>query len=228
MSETASYSGYIDIIAKCPLFKNIPLDKIEEMISFLHGFAKKYKKGETLVRHGETFRYAGIILTGKVEVSYTNYRFDKLNVNHFSSPNVFGEALAIKKVSYSPIQVDAITDCLILFIDLNYLTESRERCCPSCAFNHQLLLNLTDRMVEQNIFTNLKLRILSQKSLRDKILVYLYSLQPDNNNIRTIPFSQTALAEFLNVNRSALSRELGRMQNENIIRLDGKRCVISE
>ena len=169
MSEKVSYTEYIDTIAECPLFKDIPVEKIEEMILFLNGFAKTFKKGETLVRHGEPFRYAGIILKGKVEVSYTNYQFDKLNVNHFTS-----------------------------------------------------------RMADQNIFTNLKLRILSQKSLRDKIIVYLYSLQPDNNNVRTIPFSQTALAEFLNVNRSALSRELGRMQDENIIRLNGKACVICE
>lgn len=228
MSEKVSYTEYIDTIAECPLFKDIPVEKIEEMILFLNGFAKTFKKGETLVRHGEPFRYAGIILKGKVEVSYTNYQFDKLNVNHFTAPNVFGEALAIKKISYSPIQVDAIADCIILFIDLNYLMCSKERCCSACTFNHQLLLNLTSRMADQNIFTNLKLRILSQKSLRDKIIVYLYSLQPDNNNVRTIPFSQTALAEFLNVNRSALSRELGRMQDENIIWLNGKACVICE
>ncbi len=97
MSEKVSYIEYIDTIAECPLFKDIPVEKIEEMICFLNGFAKTYKKGETLVRHGEPFRYAGIILEGKVEVSYTNYQFDKLNVNHFTAPNVFGEALAIKK-----------------------------------------------------------------------------------------------------------------------------------
>lgn len=226
MSKNVSYIEYIDIIAKCPLFYDIAIDKTEEAISFLHGFAKSFQKGETIVRHGEPFKYAGIILEGKVEISYTNYQFDKLNVNHFTASNVFGEALAIKKVSYSPIQVDAIADCVILFINLEYLMFSEKRCSSTCVFNHQLLLNLTNRIVTQNLFTNLKLQILSQKSLRDKIMVYLYSIQPDENNIRIIPFSQTSLAEFLNVNRSALSRELGRMQDENIIQLNGRNCII--
>ena len=105
MSEKVSYIEYIDTIAECPLFKDIPVEKIEEMICFLNGFAKTYKKGETLVRHGEPFRYAGIILEGKVEVSYTNYQFDKLNVNHFTAPNVFGEALAIKKSAIAPFRL---------------------------------------------------------------------------------------------------------------------------
>ena len=56
MSEKVSYIEYIDTIAECPLFKDIPVEKIEEMICFLNGFAKTYKKGETLVRHGEPFR----------------------------------------------------------------------------------------------------------------------------------------------------------------------------
>ena len=56
MSEKVSYTEYIDTIAECPLFKDIPVEKIEEMILFLNGFAKTFKKGETLVRHGEPFR----------------------------------------------------------------------------------------------------------------------------------------------------------------------------
>ncbi len=66
-------------------------------------------------------------------------------------------------------------------------------------------------------------RILSQKSLRDRILVYLGTLPKDKNGFVKIPFTQTALAEHLGVNRSALSRELGRMQKEELLTVEGKK-----
>lgn len=207
------------ILSQCPLFQNIPEEDLEELITFLHGFVKTFRKNDLIIGLDEPFRHAGVVLSGKIEVSYTNNRFDKLNVNHFSPSNIFGEALALKKTTYSPVQVQAVSDSMVLFLDLNYLFVSTDRCCATCSFHHQLLLNIIQRMVNQNLFTNLKLRILSQKSLRDKILVYLYSIHPDKKNARTVPFSQTALAEFLNVNRSALSRELGRMQDEGILRI---------
>ena len=64
---------------------------------------------------------------------------------------------------------------------------------------------------------NQKVRILSQKALRDRVLVYLGTLKKDKDGFVKIPFTQTALAEHLGVNRSALSRELGRMQNEGLL-----------
>lgn len=111
-------------------------------------------------------------------------------------------------------------------MDLSYVLVSEERCCDACGFLHQLLLNLTSRMADQNVFSNLKLRILSQKSLRDRIFVYLGSIQPDEQGVRHVPFSQTALAEFLCVNRSALSRELGRMQDENLLLIRGSEYTL--
>ena len=226
MQTSISYKNYFDVLINCPLFEAIPQDKINETITFLHGKTKFYRKGEFIVNHGDPFHYAGIILSGKIEISYTDNQFHKLSMIHFIAPDVFGEALALKKISYSPIQVEAVSDSIILFIDLHYLLVSEECCCSACAFNHRLLLNLTNRIVTQNLFSNLKLRILSQKTLRDKILIYLQSIQPDAVNVRTIPFSQTTLAEFLSVNRSALSRELGRMQDEGILQVDGRRYII--
>ena len=75
-------------------------------------------------------------------------------------------------------------------------------------------------LARKNLILNQKVRILSQKSLRDRILIYLGTLPKDKNSFVKIPFTQTALAEYLGVNRSALSRELGRMQNEGLLIVD--------
>ena len=79
------------------------------------------------------------------------------------------------------------------------------------------------KMAYYNVLIN---RIANQKSLRDRILIYLHSLAPDSEGYLHVPFTQTALAEFLGVNRSALSRELGRMQDENLIEVNDKKMKL--
>ena len=78
----------------------------------------------------------------------------------------------------------------------------------------------------QNVFLNLKIRIHTQKSIRDKVLIYLYSLPAGPDGWKTVPFSQTALAEFLGVNRSALARELTKMKADGVLKTDRRRFLL--
>lgn len=220
------YGTYKQMIVNSPLFKNISDELIDEMLISLNAQIKSFSKNEIVIKLGETFRYSGMVLDGTIEVSYNTIQFEKLNVNHYKKGQLFGEAMALKRLSYSPIQVSAVTNCTLLLLDLRGLVESDKRCCSSCVYNHQLLLNLMDRMAEQNLFSNLKIRILSQKSLRDRIMIYLTHMQAESKEGFSMPFSQTALAEFLGVNRSALSRELGRMQDEELIIIKGRNYKI--
>lgn len=221
-------ASYWTVIVNCPLFNNIPREYIDEMIESLDGSINEYRKNETIINIGDEFRRCGIILDGSLEVSYNTNQFEKHNVNHFKAGQIFGETLALKGVHSSPVQVSALSDSVVLFLDLRKLMLSTDRCNGNCLYNHQLILNLMNRMAEQNIFTNLKLRILGQKSLRDRIMIYLTHMHADNPNGAVIPFSQTALAEFLGVNRSALARELGRMQDEGILIISKKNYKICQ
>lgn len=222
MNYTELRDKYWNVITSNPLFSDIPHKYIDEMIESLDGTITQYKKNTTIIHIGDEIRKCGILLDGLLEVSYDTNQFEKHNVNHFQTGQIFGESLALKGISNSPVQVSAIADSVVLFIDLRKLMLSPNRCDKNCLYNHQLILNLMGRMAEQNIFTNLKLRILGQKSLRDRIMIYLTHMHADNPAGATIPFSQTALAEFLGVNRSALARELGRMQDEGILTINKK------
>lgn len=222
MHNAGLQEKYWKIISSCPLFKDIPNNNISQIIKSLDGFINEYKKNETIINIGDEFRNCGIILDGSLEVSYNTNQFEKHNVNHFKAGQIFGESLALNLNTYSPVQVTTLTNSAILFIDLKKLVSSSNCCETNCLYNHQLIVNLMGRMAEQNIFSNLKLRILGQKSLRDRIMIYLTHMHADNPEGANIPFSQTSLAEFLGVNRSALSRELGRMQNEKILKISKK------
>lgn len=141
-------------------------------------------------------------------------------MNHFERGRSFAEALACVQTPYSPIQLKALTNCTIMLINLKGIISGSS--CP-CSYQLNLTTNMLKILASQNVFSNLKLRIANQKSLRDRILIYLHSLAPDSEGYLHVPFTQTALAEFLGVNRSALSRELGRMQDANLIEVNDKK-----
>ena len=136
---------------------------------------------------------------------------------------MFGEALVINGAKNSPVQVRAVEDSIVLFIDLSTIYQSDTQ----SPLRVILAENLIKSLARKNMILNQKVRILSQKGLRDRIIIYLQTLPKDNNGYVKIPFTQTALAEYLGVNRSALSRELGRMQDEGTIIVDKSRIKIT-
>ncbi len=219
MKELTHYQDYFPVFSKNKLFENIDPADYENMFSYLHASIRQYDKDECLQLLQEPFRASGIVLDGAIEGSFFSENYDKINVDHFDQGKIFGVALSCVQVSNSPIQLRALTNCTILFLDLHVLFTATQL---DALYKQQLSINLIRLLATQNIFSNLKLRIASQKVMRDRILLYLQSLTPDSNGNLHLPFTRTALAEFLGVNRSALSRELGRMQDEGLLRIEDR------
>lgn len=216
------YSEYLTVVSDYSLFGSIPKEKLLEVISNLDITVKSFAKDEIMQQLDQPIKYSGLVLNGTVEGSFISETYDKINMNHFAVGNSFAEAFVCANVQRSPIQLRALTECVVMFIDLNCILT--EMC--DCSFKSIIKINLIKILANQNVFSNLKFRIASQRCLRDRIFIYLHSLSPDENGYLYVPFTQTALAEFLGVNRSALSRELGRMQNENIIKIDSKKVKL--
>ncbi|MDO4621015.1 MAG: Crp/Fnr family transcriptional regulator [Lachnospiraceae bacterium] len=219
MKKHGSYQEFLPILAEVRLFEGIPAEHYDHIFEYLGIYVLFYEKEEFIQRLGEPMLCSGVVLEGTVEGSFISENYNKINMNYFTPGNSFGEALACVSTSYSPIQLKALTDCTVMFINLKQIL-SDAPC--NCRYQQRLSTNLIRILASQNVFSNLKLRIANQKALRDRIMMYLYSLAPDREGFVHIPFTQTALAEFLGVNRSALSRELGRMQNEGLLQVNGK------
>lgn len=223
MKKLDDYQKYLPILSKAKLFEGIPLEHYPQIFNFLQASILSFEKDELIQRLGEPLLYSGIVLDGTVEGSFINENYSKINMNHFERGRSFAEALACVQTPYSPIQIKALTNCTIMLINLKGIISGSS--CP-CSYQLNLTTNMLKILASQNVFSNLKLRIANQKSLRDRILIYLHSLAPDSEGYLHVPFTQTALAEFLGVNRSALSRELGRMQDENLIEVNDKKMKL--
>ena len=213
---------YICSIRKCYLFDGIKDEQLADAIKLLNGRIKKVVKDDYIVQLGGTIQYAGLLLKGKIESSFQNENFDQITMLTFTGGYLFGEGLVINHAKNSPVQVRAVEDCVVLFIDLEMIYAAAD----NSPVRNILARNLIKSLAKKNLILNQKVRILSQKSLRDRIFIYLRTLPKDKDGYVKIPFTQTALAEYLGVNRSALSRELGRMQNEGLLVIDGKRIKI--
>ena len=207
---------YLYSIRKCYLFEGIKDEQLSEAIKLLKGRIRKVEKDDFIVQLGGVLRNAGLLLKGKIESSFQNENYDQITMHTFGGGYLFGEAIVINSAKNSPVQVRAVEDSIVLFIDLSAIYQSE----IASTLRMILAENLIKSLARKNLILNQKVRILSQKSLRDRILIYLGTLPKDKNSFVKIPFTQTALAEYLGVNRSALSRELGRMQNEGLLIVD--------
>lgn len=213
---------YLYSLRKCYLFEGIGDEQLTDAIRLLNGRIKKIEKDEFIVKLGGRLDNAGLLLKGRIESSFQNESFDQITMHTFGGGYLFGEALVINDAKNSPVQVRAVEDCIVLFIDLRAIYQSDIHS-PLRAI---LTGNLIKSLARKNLILNQKVRILSQKGLRDRILIYLQTLPKDKNGYVRIPFTQTILAEHLGVNRSALSRELSRMQNEAVLIVEGKRMKL--
>ena len=213
---------YICSIRKCYLFDGIKDEQLADAIKLLNGRIKKVVKDDYIVQLGGTIQYAGLLLKGKIESSFQNENFDQITMHTFTGGYLFGEGLVINHAKNSPVQLRAVEDSVVLFIDLEMIYAAAD----NSPIRNILARNLIKSLAKKNLILNQKVRILSQKSLRDRIFIYLRTLPKDKDGYAKIPFTQTALAEYLGVNRSALSRELGRMQNEGLLVIDGKKIKI--
>lgn len=213
---------YLYSIRRCYLFDGIGDEQISDAIKLLNGQIKKIKKDSFIVKLGGKMTSAGLLLKGRIESSFQNENFDQITMHTFSDGYLFGEALVINGAKNSPVQVRTVEDSIILLIDLEMIYTVAD----SSPIRTLLDENLIKSLAKKNLILNQKVRILSQKSLRDRVYIYLASLTKDKNGYVKIPFTQTALAEYLGVNRSALSRELGRMQNEGVLKVNGRKMKI--
>lgn len=209
------FQKWQDPLSKCGLFDGIPLDESEEMLQCLGAKVKEFQKNECIAITGDAIDGIGILLSGVIAVTKENITGDR-NVMLILGPGeIFGEIAAYADGSIWQATVIAQENCSALFLPPQKIAGSCERQCSS---HRTLLLNMLKIISNRALFLTKKIEYLTKKNLRGKIAAYL--LEEFQNTGRTmfdLPFNRNELADFLNVSRPGLSREMGRMRDEGII-----------
>lgn len=213
---------YLNTIIKTRLFDNIDKKEIPDILNNFKSQKKLYEKGNIIIDMGDKVEAIYIILNGKIEISKEYDDTRKNIVNILESGEIFAEAMALSTNKISQITAISLSKSEILKINIKYIFDN------NLEKNKNIFIeNLLKIISDKNKFLSMKNDILSQKSLRSKIILYLeYMSNMQKSEKINIPYSRDKLAEFISADRSALSRELNRLAKEKMIELNGNKINI--
>ena len=200
----------IDVMCRCHLFDGIPEDKYKNVLNCLNAQLKTYAKDAVILHIGEQQGRPGVVVSGTLRLALYSEDGNLLTIDRLSVGQIFGETLACAKKQESPVQIDALSDAEVLYLSFDPLLLEQGASCP-----HKM-------QVTANLVRIQKMRILAQNRLRNKLKLYLQSLAIGSEGDLCLNMGRSELAEYLCVDRSALSRELSRMQKEGILTVQGQ------
>lgn len=206
---------YMDTLLKSSLFSSITADDVDSVLDCLGAIIKKYQKNECILMAGNTTEYIGLLLTGKAIVIQEDYWGGRSVMSAILPGHTFAESYACTPGSVLDVSVYAEAASSVLFLNVQKMLTT----CPvTCGRHNQMIRNLLCDLAGKNLRLGEKSKHMSQKTTRDKLLSYLSSeMHRHGSNEFDIPFSRQQLADFLSVDRSGLSTELGRMKNDGLI-----------
>jgi CRP-like cAMP-binding protein len=205
-------------LAKTDLFSGIQKNDLFKMLNCLGSFQKEYKKDEIIILESDEVKSVGIILSGSVHMIKEDAEGYKTLLAAIEEGGVFGESFACGSNLYSQVSFIASCRCTVLFLPFNKIVYS---CQKSCDYHHRLVENMVRLISDKNVQLMQKIEVISKKSLREKILAYLYHQAAGQKSRRfTIPLGRLELAGYLCADRSALTRELSYMKRDGLIAYD--------
>ena len=198
-----------EILRRMQMFRGIDPDHLDDLVRRLGGFERSYRE------QNEKYTSLGILLQGSIQPMDIS-REEPQIIQRFEAGASFGEAIAFG-AQQSWVEIRAITPARVLFLPAaNILDHGGD---PEIV---RIMSNLLVELSAKFSLLNRKNHLLAEPRLRNRLLMYFGSLSLMPNGIRIMPFGQKELAQYLNVNRSALNRELSRMKEEGVIEMDGR------
>ncbi len=200
------------------LFKDIRGTDLSAILSCIGYHTGTFKKGEIVAFEQEHIRHIGIVLSGAVDMVKEDLWGNKTMLVRTGKGELFGETFACGQDNQSVVTFVVSADAAILFLPFERVMHS---CTMACVFHHKLIENMVHIIANKNRDLMRKVEVISQKTLREKILAYL-SIQAQSHDSRyfEIPLGRVELAEYLCADRSALTRELAKMKQDGLIDYD--------
>jgi CRP-like cAMP-binding protein len=206
---------FYPILKSCALFRNIGEMEFGSLMKCLGAQVKNFRSDEYIFFSGDEINHVGIVLSGVVEIMKENLAGNKHIVAFLGPSAMFAEGIVCTVKRISPVTVRVKEEAKILFIPYERVIKS---CGNSCAFHISLIQNMMVVLGEKNVNLNRKLELLTLKGMREKIASYLMNeVSERGSSMFQIMLNRTELADYLNVSRTSMCRELARMKEEGLI-----------
>lgn len=210
---------YFHVLSQCPLFDGIGHIDLEEMIGCLGGKMTTVLKGNPVFLEGDPAHLVGVVLSGAVQVINDDYYGNRSVLSIMQPGESFGEVFSCARLDTMPVSVIALKDSEILLLDCRRVLTV---CSHSCHFHTLLIQNLLKGIAQKNLAFTQKIRYMSKKTTKEKLMSYLLDqAKQQGNDEFVIPCDRQALADYLGVERTAMSAEIGKLKKAGLIDTKG-------
>lgn len=217
---------YLPVLQTCPLFFGIDPVELPVLLECLGARTVTVGRRQAVLREGEPARFVGVVLGGGVQILQEDY-FGNRSILGMAGPGeLFGESFACAGTESLPVSVVATRDSVILLVDCRRVLSPCEK---ACGFHRTILSNLMQIMARKNLAFHQKIQITSRRTTREKLMTYLNGQAKAHGSAAfSIPFDRQELADYLGVDRSGLSAEIGRLRSEGILKSQKNHFILLE
>ena len=215
---------YISILKRTTLFAGVGEDEISSMLGCLQAKLSIYKKGQYVFRQGEHLSSLAVLVEGSLHIQREDYWGNRSIINDIGIGELVGEAYIAPDSGPLPNDVVAVEDSVVIFFDVKRVLTV---CSSACRFHSMVVQNLFFAISEKNRKLVQKLGHMEKRSTREKLISYLSEeARRQNSGTFTIPFNRQQLADFLSVDRSAMSNELCKMRDDGLLTFEKSRFTL--
>ena len=215
---------FIPVLKNSKLFSGVSEEEIGLMLSCLDAKLHSYKKGEYVVAQGERLNHIMVLVSGELHIQTDDYWGNRTIINRISVGEMLGEAYISADSGAMLNDVLAVDDSSVIFFDVRRMITV---CKSACRFHSMLIQNLFSAISEKNRTLMQKLGHISKRTTREKLISYLSAEAKKNGSASfAIPFNRQQLADFLSVDRSAMSNELSKMRDEGLLEFEKNKFTL--
>lgn len=209
---------YIPVLKRTQLFSGVGEEEIGAMLNCLQAKLCTYKKGEYVLRQGEHLDKILVLVGGKLHIQRDDYWGNRSIINIVSIGEMFGEAYVAPESGTLINDALAVEDSAVIFFDVKRIITV---CSSACRFHSMVVQNLFFAISDKNRKLVQKLTFMTKRTTREKLIAYLSEESKRQNSSEfSIPFNRQQLADYLSVDRSAMSNELCKMRDEGLIEFE--------
>ncbi|MBR6738954.1 MAG: Crp/Fnr family transcriptional regulator [Oscillospiraceae bacterium] len=211
-------------MVRSQLFDGITQQECERMFVCFGAREKSYEQGDVICEFVGGSKVVGVLLSGSADLIRLDVDGDRVILETMEEGGVFGEVFAFSGSNGDSTFIECRSDCRVMYLDYDQITK---RCENACHHHSALVQNLFRLLSTKTLRLSERVEVLSRRSIREKLLCYFHQQQiKERSNKFTLPFSLSALADYISVDRSAMMREMKKLKEEGRIRTENRRITL--
>ena len=185
------------------------------MLGCLGARVEQFDKKYTIFTEGAPARKLGILLSGSAQIVQIDYYGNRSILGEVAKGELFAEEFACAGVEALPVTIVANEPCEVMLIESAHVLHT---CETTCGHHRQLIFNLMKDLASKTLLYHQRIEVTSKRTTREKLLTYLtIQAKRAGSNRFSIPFDRQELADYLEVDRSGLSSEIGKLRREGVL-----------